>query len=426
MLEVERRDQQVDPLRRVVANGEPQRRDLLGQGPQLRVAGRPRPRTRIEHRRRHGVEAQAALRPVACRGRQQAPPDEREREHPLGAERLRPRPREVAQPAHGEGDGRGAEPSARRNRSSVRRRARGIRVPAAHVEHRRELHQPADVDEVVHPPHPDPLAGAAPRAEPLAQPRRRRGVGVPERRVAVLDVVVERPVDVADVAERPRGQREPVIVEVGELRRGEGERVVEQRAREQRGGAGHGVGGQQRQQARVVVGPVLPVRVGHDRAVAPDHALVAVDERRAVEVGQQRRRACRDATRRPGRRARRSGRRRRQRERTLEIRVEAAPPVRRREHEARVVAEHRSDLLQPLGPRAVVGHHAQPVRLGLRADRLDLAPEQPDRRLVRGHADGHQGSARERLGQRGDRDPRQLLLEHPAALEPGAQPQVDR
>ncbi len=179
-----------------------------------------------------------------------------------------------------------AAPTGRRARSG-RARGAGARqaVAAAHPQHRRELDQPADVDEVVHPPQPDPLARAAPqrRRPGRAAPVIRLAFACPSVGCAVLDVVVERAVDEADVAARERRERDPVVVEVRELRRRERQRVVEQRAREQRRGARDRVGHQQRQQVRVVVARACPVRVRDQRAVLGDDPLVAVDELRVAD-----------------------------------------------------------------------------------------------------------------------------------------------
>ena len=96
------------------------------------------------------------------------------------------------------------------------------------------MQQAAGVDEVVHAPQADPLARALlERVPALAQSRPPRRGGVPERGVRVLDIAVERAVDVADLAERQRGHGEPVVVEVRELGRRQRQGVVEQRAREQ-------------------------------------------------------------------------------------------------------------------------------------------------------------------------------------------------
>ena len=89
--------------------------------------------------------------------------------------------------------------------------------------------------------------------------------------------------------------------------------------------------------------------------------------------------------------------RRRERERALEVAVEAEPARRARDDEAIVVRDHRLQRGEAVGRRAVVADHADPVRVGLRADRVDLAAEQVERRLEGRHADGHLGArARDR------------------------------
>ena len=96
-------------------------------------------------------------------------------------------------------------------------------------------------------------------ARPSADRRLRLGRRrAPEDGAGVLDVVVERAVDVGDVAERQRDEREPVIVEVparalaGTAARG---RPL---AAEQAGGANDRVRDQQRGEVRVVVAPPCP------------------------------------------------------------------------------------------------------------------------------------------------------------------------
>ena len=176
----------------------------------------------------------------------------------------------------------------------------------------------------------------------------------------------------------------------------------------------------------MVVAPPSPVRVPDRRAVLGDDPLVAVNELRVADRGHQ----TGELVRVPrvvlvGRRDE-AGAGRRQRQRALEVAVEPAPAVRPRQHEPRVVADHLAHLGDPLGPRAVVADDAQPVRLGLRADRLDLVAEQVDRRLERRHADRHARRAGQRLGQRRHRDPREVLLSERASGEARAQPQLDR
>ncbi len=111
---------------------------------------------------------------------------------------------------------------------------------------------------------------------------------MPEHRAPVLDIVVERPVDVGDVAQGRRAQRKPVIVEVGELARWERQRVTEQSTREQRRRAGHAVRDEQRQEAVVVGVTEAPIGLGKELVAGPEDALVAVDELRRPERAEQR------------------------------------------------------------------------------------------------------------------------------------------
>ena len=67
-------------------------------------------------------------------------------------------------------------------------------------------------------------------------------LGVTEGRLAVLDVVIERLGDKADVAETQRHEAQPVIVIVGELGGRERQRVGEQVGAQQRRRAGDRVG----------------------------------------------------------------------------------------------------------------------------------------------------------------------------------------
>ena len=154
------------------------------------------------------------LRAVAGGRPEQPAPRERVAEHPLGAEGLGPTPHQLASPPREQIWDR--EHGAVGAHEAVERAAlaKAHPVAAALLEDRCELEQPAGIDEVVHAPEPHPLAQAAPkRGQPVPQaddPCRRR---VPERRVLVLHVVVERPRYEADVAERESGEGDPVVVE---------------------------------------------------------------------------------------------------------------------------------------------------------------------------------------------------------------------
>ncbi len=227
---------------------------------------------------------------------------------------------------------------------------------------------------------------------------------------------------------RQRAQRDPVIVEVRELGRGEGQRGVEQLAAQQRGGARDRVGRQQREQVRVVVAAAAPVGVGDQLAVGADDPRVRVDELGLPEPVEQ----PRELVRAPGvvlvghRDVLRPGGHERQR--ALEVAVEAEVALRARDDEPRVVADDLPQDGQAVGARAVVGDHADPVAVGLRADRLHLGGEQLARRVVGGHRDGHERTLAGRRGRdlegrgRGDGgDAAELGLEAAAVRERGPQ-----
>ena len=187
----------------------------------------------------------------------EAPPGEGEEQRHLGAQRLGLRPASSRHRPRGRGwpSAQRRALGARGKRSSARRLDGLDRGAAAHLQDRRELDQAAAVDEVVQPPAPHPLARVlAQPAEPVAQRRasgwRPRG-RAPRRRAARSRRAGGRrrrcrPATAAVSAD-------PVVVEVRELTRREGQRVVEQLAREQRGGAGHRVGHEQRGAGPVVV-----------------------------------------------------------------------------------------------------------------------------------------------------------------------------
>ena len=215
-----------------------------------------------------------------------------------------------------------------------------------------------------------------------------------ERRPRVLHVVVQRPIDVGNVADGQGGQRDPVVVIVRELRRGEGQCELEQTAGEQRRRARHRVGHKQGQEARVVVPAGRPVGVGGELAVGPDNARVAVDELRVAHRVHERPQlvGVPDVVlvghRHEG------GRGRHQRQGALEVLVEAAPPRRARDQEALVGRDHLLDRGEALRVGAIVADDAHPVAVALGADRLDLTREQVHRRLEGGHHDRDEGAAR--------------------------------
>ena len=75
----------------------------------------------------------------------------------------------------------------------------------------------------------------------------------------------------------------------------------------------------------------------------------------------------------------------------LEVPVEAQVRLGAREHEPRVARDDLGDRLEALGLRAVVADQADPVAVGLGADRLDLGAKELDVRVEGGHADRDQG-----------------------------------
>ncbi len=180
-------------------------------------------------RRRHaGVERRAdRARPLAAVATQDVPPEQALGEHPLDPERLaaaeqapqRPRlepERSPACVAIGAREARerralraGSPPESAR--AAPGRGPRGARSRGSRRRARRRTATASSAS-------PSRSRSAAAAADPGV-----RG-GVAERGAAVLDVVVERPVDVGDVAERHRDQAEPVVVVL--LARDLGERAA--------------------------------------------------------------------------------------------------------------------------------------------------------------------------------------------------------
>ena len=162
VLEVDRRDEQVDPRRRVGAHVEPQRRDLVVERAHdrraLRAAPRASGRAARAARRRAGPASaarRARSRRSGAASRRRGGAATRRRASPCAGRAARARRAPPAARAAAR------ERSARSKRSSARRALRPQPVAAAELEHRRELHQPAGVAEVVHAPHPGALARVA-------------------------------------------------------------------------------------------------------------------------------------------------------------------------------------------------------------------------------------------------------------------------
>ena len=210
---------------RVVADGQLERSDLGPHAcPRPRCWDRCRPGSGEEGHRRCGRRCGGAG--AGARARVWPPPPGAARQRRRTARsRRRASPTRRAARAPPGGRGWPARPATARpvgNAVRARRRPAGIADAAAHLQDGRELDQPAAVHEVVQPPAADPLLRVLLEpAEPVAQRRHPVGPRVSQHRAAVLHVVVERALDEGDLAQDPRDQPDPVIVEVGELARRE-------------------------------------------------------------------------------------------------------------------------------------------------------------------------------------------------------------
>ena len=144
----------------------------------------------------------------------------------------------------------------------------------------------------------------------------------------------------------------------------------------------------------MVVAPPLPQRLAQHAAVPVDEPLVGVHEPRAAERPAEHGElvgppavvlvAQRDQL----------GLRRNQPQGALEVAIEAEPLLGARHDEARVAADLREQPGMGLGARRVVADDADPVLVGLRAERLELDPQQRRVGLVRRHADRDQARRR--------------------------------
>ena len=125
----------------------------------------------------------------------------------------------------------------------------------------------------------------APTVEPAAPTRgvralRRRSVGgrASQHITRMLHVVVRRPIDVGEVSQRHRDQRQPVVVKIPARPGREGQCVVEHPSAKQAGGTNHRVRDQKRGDVRVVVAPPIPQRLPAHVPGDVDPPQVAVDE----------------------------------------------------------------------------------------------------------------------------------------------------
>ena len=232
------------------------------------------------------------------------------------------------------------------------------------------------------PPHARPAhAGCAGRARPArAVAVIAVGRGVAERRLAVLDVVVERAgrrSAISPIAQRHEG--DPVVVEMRELApAGNGSAKSSRSRRISDAAPVTALATSSEARSEWLLRAGAPVGVGDQaRPSAVDDASVAVDELRSRRARvEQRLRACRGARRRPGRPARRT-------------RTRPGPstaPARscgrsRGAASERETTKRASSRERPAGSAAkrvragaVVADDTDPVAVRLGADRLDLAP----------------------------------------------------
>ena len=233
----------------------------------------------------------------------------------------------------------------------------------------------------------------------------------------MLDVVVERAVDVLQAPAGQRDERQPVIVELHPGAFRERQRALHHVTPDEHRGAGHRVGDQHRGHVRAIVEAPDPHRVAQALPAGAGQPLIGVHERARADARSQRRElvrvpdvvlvAQRDQL----------GLRRGERERPLEVAIEAEPLRRLRDVEAWVVAPAAEGIggARGLGAGgggtagAVVGDHARPVGVGLRTDRFDLRAQQLRIGPVGGHADcDRAGGQRPGLMHRLHRDPREL------------------
>src|SRR5215211_5264764 len=244
----------------------------------------------------------------------------------------------------------------------------------------------------------------------------------------MLDVVIQRAIDVGDVAGGERDEAEPVVVELQARRVRERERQLGDLAPEQRRRARDRVRDEQRGEVRVVVAPPPPHRLAQHAPARVDEPLVAVGEHRAADRRAQRRELLRPpaivliAQRQQSRLARR------QPERAFEVAIEAEPALGARHDEALVAVHGRADRREVVGAGAVVADHADPAPVRLRAQRLDLRAEQGGVGFECRHADRNQPGLR--AAERGRALARRYLDaaergDELAAREPRGQRQLD-
>jgi hypothetical protein len=207
----------------------------------------------------------------------------------------------------------------------------------------------------------------------------------------MLDVVIERTIDVGDIAERHRYERKPVIVKLpaGPIR--ERQCPLDHAATKQARGAGDRVQDQQRGEVVVVAAAPLPqrFRTHETRGIDPPEVTVG-------ELGRAYRLPERlELVRIPAivmiAEGDELGLRRDHPQDPLEVSVKAEVLVRARNDEATVSGDLLPDPLEPVQPRMVVADQADPIPVGLGANRLDLSVKELEVRIEGRHADRDQG-----------------------------------
>ena len=206
----------------------------------------------------------------------------------------------------------------------------------------------------------------------------------------MLDVVIQGASHVGDVAECHRDEGQPVIVEIpaGAVR--ERQSAVDHTSSKKARRAHDRVRDQERGKVRVVVASPVPQRFRAHVSAGVDPSQIAVGQVSRTH----RRPQGLELVRVPAivviAESDELGFRRNHAQGTLEVPVETQVPFGTREDEPPVPGNGFGYRLEPLRRRAVVADQADPVAVGLGADRLHLVTKELDVGVEGGHADRDQ------------------------------------